>query len=137
MPFINIAVAQGRLSKTKKQRLFEKTTHLMAEVMHKDPSLTAIRINEYAAENWAIAGEAVSTGDRAAVHMDTKVTAGTNTNAEKAEMISRSMEMLTEIVGPVPEASYVVIHDLDAGAWGYNGRTQKARADAKADAKAA
>ena len=66
-----------------------------------------------------------------------KVTAGTNTNAEKAEMISRSMEMLTEIIGPVPEASYVVIHDLDAGAWGYNGRTQKARADAKADAKAA
>ena len=100
--------------------------------MHKNPSLTAIRIDEHPAENWAIVGEAVSAGVGPAVHMDIKVTAGTNTDAEKAEMISLAMEMLTEIVGLAHEASYVVIHDLDAGAWGYNGRTQKDRAEARA-----
>ena len=104
----------------------------MAEVMNKNPSLTAIRIDEYPADNWAIAGDAVSVGERTAVHIDIKVTAGTNTDEEKAEMIARSQAMLREVVGPTPEASYVVIHDLDAGAWGYNGRTQKARAEAKA-----
>ncbi len=34
MPFINIAVAQGSLSKAQKQRLFQETTRLMAKVMH-------------------------------------------------------------------------------------------------------
>ena len=103
----------------------------MAEVMNKNPALTAVRIDEQPAENWAIAGEPVSAGERPAVHMDIKVTAATNTDAEKAEMIGLGMAMLTEAVGSAPEASYVVIHDLDAGAWGYNGRTQKARAQAR------
>ena len=132
MPFINIAVANRRLSKAKRQRLFDETTRLMAEVMNKNPALTAVRIDEHPAENWAIAGEAVSAGGQPAVHMDIKVTAGTNTDEEKAEMIRLSMALLREVVGAVPEASYVVIHDLDAGAWGYNGRTQKARTQAQA-----
>jgi 4-oxalocrotonate tautomerase len=100
--------------------------------MHKKSSLTAVRIDEHPAENWAIAGEAVSTGAAPAVHMDIKVTAGTNTDAEKAEMIRLAMAMLNDIVGAAPEASYVVIDELDAGTWGYNGRTQKARAEDRA-----
>jgi len=128
MPFINIGVANRRLTKVQKQRLFDETTHLMAEVMNKNPALTSVRIDEHPAENWAIAGNAVSGGEDSAVHMDIKVTAGTNTDKEKAEMIRLSMNMLTDVVGDTPQASYVVIHDLDAAAWGYNGQTQKARA---------
>ena len=129
MPFINIAVSNGRLSTAQKQRLFQETTRLMAEVMHKNPALTAVRIDEHPAENWAIGGDAVSAGESHGVHMDIKVTAATNTDEEKAEMTGLAMKMLTDVVGPTPEASYVVIHDLDAGAWGYDGRTQRARAE--------
>lgn len=132
MPFINIAVSNRRLSKAEKQQLFDETTRLMAEVMHKNPSLTAVRIDEHPAQNWAIAGKAVATGESAAVHMDIKITGGTNTDAEKAEMIRLSMAMLKDVVGPTPEPSYVVIDDLDAGAWGYDGETQQARAKARA-----
>ncbi|MBT3305839.1 MAG: 4-oxalocrotonate tautomerase [Alphaproteobacteria bacterium] len=130
MPFINIAVTNGPLSTAQKRRLFEETTRLMAEVLHKNPSLTAVRIDEHGSENWAIAGEAL--GAQTGVHMDIKVTDATNTDTEKAEMIERAMAMLTEVVGAVPEASYIVIHDLDAGAWGYNGKTQRDRAQARA-----
>ncbi|MBC8337343.1 MAG: tautomerase family protein [Rhodospirillales bacterium] len=132
MPFINIAVANTRLSKVQKQSLFDETTRLMAEVMHKNPALTAVRIDEFPAENWAIAGKPVASGGRSAVHMDIKVTDGTNTDAEKAEMIKRSMAMLKECVGTTPDASYVVIHDLAAAAWGFDGQTQKARAQTRA-----
>jgi len=132
MPYINIAVTNGPLSSAQKQRLFDETTRLMAEVLHKNPALTAVRIDEHPAENWAIAGKALSTSGRPGVHMDIKVTGGTNTDAEKAEMIDRAMAMLKEVVGTVPEASYIVIHDLDAGAWGYNGQTQKSRAQDRA-----
>ena len=51
MPFINIAVSNRRLSKAQKQRLFDETTRLMAEVMNKNPALTAVRIDEHPAEN--------------------------------------------------------------------------------------
>jgi 4-oxalocrotonate tautomerase len=64
--------------------------------------------------------------------MDIKVTAGTNTDEEKEKMIRQAIEMFKEVVGAIPEASYVVIHEVDATAWGYDGRTQRSRASARA-----
>lgn len=133
MPFINIAVAGNQLSLAQKQRLFDETTRLMNEVMRKDPTLTAVRIDPFRADDWAISQRPAAIQEMTAVHMDIKVTAGTNTDEEKAEMIRQAMAMLKEIVGATPEASYIVIHELDATAWGYNGRTQHARASISAD----
>ena len=131
MPFINIAVAGSPLSSAQKQRLFDETTRLMNEVMRKDPSLTAVRIDQFNADDWAIAGRTTSLYEKSAVHMDIKVTAGTNTDEEKEQMIRQATEMLKNIVGAILEASYIVIHELDATAWGYDGRSQRSRASAR------
>lgn len=129
MPFINISVAGTTLSDIQKQYLFEETTRLMSEVMNKDPDLTSVRIDEYAPTNWAVARKSIAFRGETAVHMDIKITDGTNTDEEKAEMIRLGMSMLKEVIGSTPEASYIVLHDLDGAAWGYDGRTQKARAE--------
>ena len=129
MPFINISLAGTSLSEQQKQQLFDETTRLMSEVLHKNPDLTSVRIDEFSSHNWAIARQPVMSRSDTAVHMDIKVTTGTNSDAEKAEMIARGMNMLKTIIGNTPEASYIVIHDVAAGSWGYNGQTQKARAD--------
>lgn len=129
MPFINIAVAGTALDAARKQRLFDETTRLMRDVMGKKFELTAVRIDEHPADNWSVGARSAAALGETAVHMDIKVTAGTNTDAEKAAMIEAAMAMLRDVVGNPPEASYVVIHDLPATAWGYDGRTQKARAD--------
>ena len=42
-------------------------------------------------------------------------------------MIAETVKMLREVVGAVQEACYVVIDDIAADSWGYNGRTQAAR----------
>jgi 4-oxalocrotonate tautomerase len=131
MPFINIATSQGTLSASQKQQLFNQTTRLMSEVMHKNPTLTSIRIDEYPATNWAVDQQSMQARNQTAVHMDIKVTAGTNTDQEKAEMISQGMSMLKGVIGNIPEASYIVIHEIDAEAWGYGGQTQAARAQKK------
>lgn len=132
MPFINISVAGRPISSAQKQQLFDETTRLMNEVMRKDPNLTAVRIDQFGADAWATGRRAVALQETTAVHMDVKVTAGTNSDEEKAEMIRQGMQMLKEVVGATPEASYIVIDELDATAWGYDGRTQHSRASARA-----
>ncbi|MCW5698788.1 MAG: tautomerase family protein [Rhodospirillales bacterium] len=127
MPYINIAVAGAPLTKAQKQSLFDETTDLMAKVMGKNPTLTSVRIDEYPPENWAIGKTPVSPRNETAAHMDIKITAGTNTEDEKATMIESAMTMLKRVVDAVPVATYVIVHELDAGSWGYDGRTQADR----------
>jgi 4-oxalocrotonate tautomerase len=73
-------------------------------------------------------GLPLTTEDPVAVFADIKVTEGTNTPEEKAEMISQTIKMLENVVGTIQEACYVVIDDIPANSWGYNGKTQYARA---------
>ncbi len=131
MPFINISVSGVALSATQKQQLFDETTHLMSEVMKKNPDLTSVRIDELPADNWATGRKSMVVRGKAGVHMDIKVTGGTNTDEEKSQMIKQAMAMLKNVVGSTPEASYIIIYDLDACAWGYDGQTQSARAKQK------
>lgn len=128
MPFINISVAGPELSDAQKQRLFDETTRLMKDVMNKNSELTSVRIDQFPGGNWAVGGTPTHVRGEVGAHMDIKVTAGTNTEDEKADMIRHGMTMLKDVVGSVPEASYIVIHELDARDWGYDGRTQQARA---------
>lgn len=123
MPFISIRVAGPALSTAQKTTLQRETTRLMNEVMGKNRDLTAVRIEEGPAENWSVGGKAQAR----AAHMDVKVTAGTNGAAEKAAMVQAGHGLLVEVLGALPEASYVVIHELPAASWGYAGRTQAER----------
>ncbi len=128
MPFINITHSGSKLSEEQRGKLFKETTRLMNEVMHKKEELTSVRIDNYEAGDWAIGSKRMSMSSSSAVYMDIKVTQGTNTAEEKSEMIRQSTLMLKEIIGPIAEASYVVIHEVAGDSWGYNGLTQLARA---------
>ena len=124
MPFIDISVSGTTLSAVQKQRIFDETTRLMSEVMGKVPSLTSVRVGRFSADGWAVGGKSVAARGEIAVHMDIKITKGTNTDEEKAEMIRQGLSMLKDVVGETSEAGYVVIHELDASSWGYDGKTQ-------------
>ncbi|GJM01098.1 MAG: hypothetical protein DHS20C07_27770 [Methyloligella sp.] len=128
MPFINITHSGSKLTEEQREGLFKETTRLMNEVMHKKEELTSVRIDNYEAGDWAIGSKRMSMSSSSAVYMDIKVTQGTNTAEEKSEMIRQSTLMLKEIIGPIAEASYVVIHEVAGDSWGYNGLTQLARA---------
>lgn len=128
MPFINISLSGSELSHDQKKQLFHQTTELMHEVMHKKKELTSVRIQLSESCDWAIGSRLMNEGKERAVYMDIKVTEGTNTAAEKSEMIKQSILMLKHVVGPIAAASYVVIHDIAGDSWGYDGLTQQARA---------
>ena len=127
MPFIDITLAGTRLSESDKSRLHREATRLMHEVMGKRREVTAVRISEGASVDWAIAGAPVT---RVAAHMDVKITTGTNTSEQKARLVEEAWRLLDAVIGGLPEATYVVVHEVAADAWGYAGRTQADRAAA-------
>ncbi|MBI2306609.1 MAG: tautomerase family protein [Rhodocyclales bacterium] len=109
-----------------------RATDLIVDLLGKRREVTAVLVECKDGAAWHIGGEALArVGDAAPgttpAHCEIAITAGTNTPAEKARMIAAAHALLTETLGGVPEASYVVIRELPAENWGYAGRTQASR----------
>ena len=130
MPYINIRLGTN-LNQDQRNQLYEKTTSLMKTVMGKRPEVAVVHIQESEPQQWSVNSTSIATKDPVAAYVDIKVTGGTNTPSEKAEMISQTVKMLNDVVGIIQEACYVVIDDIPANSWGYNGKTQAARAVSK------
>ena len=127
MPYINIRLSK-HLDNEQRNDLYDKTTSLMNTVMRKRREVTVVHIQESEPQQWSINAKPLTAQSPIGAYVDIKVTAGTNTVDEKAEMISQTVKMLYEVVGAIQEACYVIIDDISADSWGYNGKTQAARA---------
>lgn len=127
MPYINIRLGDA-LNNAQKDQLYQKTTLFMNTIMGKRREVTVVHIQESKPYQWATNGLILTDEDPVGVFVDIKVTEGTNTPEEKAEMISQTVKMLEDVVGTIQEACYVIIDDVPANSWGYNGKTQSARA---------
>lgn len=60
MPYVNIKVTPEGLSPLTKAELIAGVTHLLADVLGKNPQTTVVVIDEVATDNWGIAGETVT-----------------------------------------------------------------------------
>lgn len=127
MPYIDIRLAGIALTPERRTALVGGLTHLIATELRKRRELVAVSIAQLPAEQWAIAGQTLDPQDGIGVYVEMKVTAGTNTAAEKAAMIGKTSDLLKRLFGALPTASYVAIHEIDADAWGYDGLPQAAR----------
>lgn len=124
MPYVQLTIAGPAPTDAACRRLAAGLTRLMAEVLGKDPALTAVRVETAESGLWTVGGAPVSP----AAHLEATVTAGTNSAAEKARFIAAAMDLLKEEAGPgLPPATYVVVREVAADSWGYDGRTQAAR----------
>ncbi len=100
---------------------------MTAQHLGKRLDVTAVEIEELLAGRWRIGGQIP---DAATFYLDISITAGTNTEAEKAQFIASVFaEMQRQIGGgkPLAEASYIAVREVPATDWGYGGQTQQAR----------
>jgi 4-oxalocrotonate tautomerase len=114
-------------SEAVQQRLAEALTALTVATLDKREAVTVIVFEPVPAVQWWIGGRRV---DRATAMLDIRVTAGTNTAEQKARFIEAADAVLQRHLAPdaaLAEASYVVVHELPATDWGYDGLTQRAR----------
>ncbi|MDR4306687.1 4-oxalocrotonate tautomerase family protein [Chelatococcus sambhunathii] len=102
-------------------------SRLSAEHLGKDPGVTAVLVEEADPKGWFIAGERPAERGLSAFWLDIKITAGTNVKAETARFVQAAFEGLGQLLGPLHEESYVLVHAVDGDAYGYGGRTQNGR----------
>jgi 4-oxalocrotonate tautomerase len=100
---------------------------LGAEKLGKDPDVTAVLVEAADPEGWFVAGKKPTDAGLSAFWLDVKITAGTNTKAETAGFVAAAFENMADILGPLHEESYVLVHAVDGDAYGYGGRTQNGR----------
>ncbi len=128
MPFIDLQLGHPVPLETR-QLLARRATEIIVRRLLKREDVTAVRVTHHAPEAWCIGGNPISPA-LCPVHGEIFITAGTNDAAQKTACIADLHALLTELLGPLPEASYLIVKELPATDWGYAGRTQAARRDA-------
>ena len=56
MPYVNIKITKEGATKEQKEKLIKGTTHLLVEVLGKNPATTVVVIEEVDTDNWGIGG---------------------------------------------------------------------------------
>jgi len=123
MPYLNIKIAAEESTETS-ARIAALLTDLTVSVLGKKRELTAVALDYVQASAWFIGGKPLVVPS---FYLDIKVTEGTNTKDEKAAYIRQVFAGLALILGELAPASYLVIHELKADAWGYDAQTQELR----------
>lgn len=129
MPFIRISLAGKQPSAEQIQHLQSETTRFMAEILNKRPEVTVVAVDFVQGSNWSIGGHSLQLSSKLG-QLEAFITAGTNSEQEKADFIAAAYQMLTSVLGPACSQVYVVVIEIDAANWGYDGQTQAARKNA-------
>jgi len=126
MPYLNVRVSMPDASECAEKIVAVLMKHT-SEVLGKKPDVTSIEIDFIAPDKWFVGGVRVSDQKAVTFYLDIKVTDGTNTKAEKAKYVKSVFADFDSMFGPITPASYIVIHDVCADSWGFQGRTQEYR----------
>lgn len=121
MPFINIKT-NVKKDENLKNKIVKKVLENTSNILHKDPKVTSILVEFVPYEVWSI-----DTQNQNTFYLDIKITKGTNTKEEKANYIQKTYNDIHDILGDITPASYVLIDEVDASSWGFDGITQEYR----------
>lgn len=126
MPFLNLKL-NAPAPKEVADKIAARLTELTAEHLKKQHDLTVVVLDEAQPGHWYLAGRPTSNDPRPTFYLDVKVTEGTNTKDQKARFAEAAFSELQQLLGSIDATSYIVIHELRADSWGYQGQTQEFR----------
>lgn len=126
MPYLNVKLAMPESAELAEKVVTVLMKHT-TEILGKKPEVTSIQVDFVPPHLWFVNGIRVSEQNAVTFYLDIKITDGTNTKAEKAKYINQIFKDIEAIIGTITPASYIVIHDVRADAWGFQGHTQEYR----------
>ncbi len=126
MPFLGVKIS-GHPSQEIADKVIAFLTRYTAEILGKKTEVIAVAIEFIPTNHWAIGGIGLSVQGSASFYLDIKITDGTNTKNEKAAYIQKIFSEFEAVLGKLNQASYIVIDDVRADAWGFSGATQEFR----------
>ncbi|MBK6631772.1 MAG: tautomerase family protein [Betaproteobacteria bacterium] len=127
MPFLDIRLTAPCLPE-KVAEIAERMTDLTVEMLGKRREVTAVAVQCIAPGHWTIGGESLNVSGRSSFFLEVNVTEGTNTPEQKAAFIAAAFAAAETVLGRLDAASYVIVREVAAEAWGYQGQTQATRA---------
>ncbi|MBA4373558.1 MAG: tautomerase [Thermodesulfovibrio sp.] len=60
MPYVNIRITKDGATAEQKEQVIRGVTHLLRDIMGKNPATTVVVIDEVDTDNWGIGGETVT-----------------------------------------------------------------------------
>ena len=126
MPYLNIKLSVAPSAELTKKVVETLSTHT-GEILGKKPEVTSIAVEFVEPTQWFVGGRSVGEQATTTFYLDVKITEGTNTKAEKAHYIARVFDAMQSMMGPLTPASYIVINEVRADTWGFEGKTQEYR----------
>ena len=126
MPYLNVRISTQELPETSNKIVATLMKHT-SEILGKKPEVTSIEIDYISPDKWFVGGVRINAQNAITFYLDIKITEGTNTKAEKAKYVRSVFTDFEAILGTITPASYIVIHDVRADSWGFEGRTQEYR----------
>lgn len=127
MPLITVAYSSSRRVPSLKADIAAAIGELTAQILHKDPKVTAIIVKSVDAADWFAAGKSLAEQNLASFWLDIHVTEGTNTKDEKAAYIAAMFKRMGELLGPLHQESYLHVDEVRGDAYGFGGLTQERR----------
>lgn len=126
MPYLHIRLTSPK-DVPASSEVAQTLTQLTAKLLGKKQELTAITVERVPPDQWFVGGASVAATQQATFYFEVKITEGTNTKAEKSAYVQQVFNALVHLLGPLSAASYIVISEVRADSWGYQGLTQEFR----------
>lgn len=121
MPYINV-----KLNVKESDELREKIVAIVLKnttnILNKKAEVTSVLVEFVSQKSWNIGGKTSAT-----FYLNIKITKGTNTKEQKANYIEKTYKDFNELLEEVNPASYIVIDEVEADSWGFEGLTQEYR----------
>lgn len=127
MPFVDLTLHHAKPTTAALKAVREGLTQLMADVLRKRADLTVVGITLDSPSGITIGGTLLESGKWSG-RLVAYVTAGTNSEGEKARFLAEAYRLLAQHLSPPASPFYIVVQEVPAGAWGYDGRSQADRA---------
>jgi len=126
MPMITVQVA-GEPDAGLARRLQQTVSSLTAELLGKDPNVTAVAVEFVPRKFWFVAGKSTEELGKSAFFVEVRITDGTNSKDEKARYVAETFAAVSRLLGGAHPESYVHVQDVRADAYGYGGLTSERR----------
>lgn len=127
MPMIKARYTKPQDKRDPKHDIAAMLSRVTAEILHKNPAVTAVLVESAEPDDWIVAGSGVSDLKLGTFYVEVSITEHTNLKDETTAWVRRVYDEMNALVGPVHEASYVLVHAVDGDAYGYGGLTQNLR----------
>jgi 4-oxalocrotonate tautomerase len=125
MPLVQLNLTNTAFNDQQQPCVHAGLAERMASILGKRADLTVVNIAQSGA--WSVGGQLLTSPGWCA-SLEVTITAGTNTAEEISRFIASASALLKDVLAaPASAPVYIIVHEIAAHSWGYDGRTQLSR----------